>query len=452
VSADRSTAAPGEPGSPPRRGALGRGHGRGKSAVAVIGTGYVGLTTGAYLAHLGHRVVCADVVAEKVERLSRGEIPIFETGLEELVREGIAGRRLSFVVGAASAVADAEFVFLCVPTPQGEDGSADLSYIEAAATEIAPHLQPETVVVNKSTVPVGSSRVVERAIGRDDVFVVSNPEFLREGSAVHDCLHPDRIVIGSDDQAAAIRVASLFESLEAPLIVTDPASAEAIKYASNAFLATKVSFVNAVANLCEAVGADVREVVLGMGYDRRIGFEFLKPGPGWGGSCFGKDTRALIRLAEDGGYDFSLLRGVVAVNEQQYERVVSKVERLAGGSLTGVPVGAWGLAFKARTDDTRDSPALAVIRRLEERGALVRAYDPAATGDLADITRVEDPYAACEGATVLVVLTEWDEFRWLDLDKVRDAMATPRIVDARNLLDPAAVRRKGFTYEGVGRQ
>ncbi|HVE47519.1 MAG TPA: UDP-glucose/GDP-mannose dehydrogenase family protein [Acidimicrobiales bacterium] len=421
------------------------------STLAVIGTGYVGLTTGAYLAHLGHSVVCADVVPEKVERLSRGEIPMFETGLEDLVREGINGNRLSFVVGAAAAVPQADFVFLCVPTPQGEDGSADLAYIEAAAREIAPLLRPETVVINKSTVPVGSSRVVEQAIRRDDIFVVSNPEFLREGSAVHDCLHPDRIVIGSDDQAAAMRVASLFERLEAPLIVTDPASAEAIKYASNAFLATKVSFVNAVANLCEAVGADVREVVLGMGYDRRIGFEFLKPGPGWGGSCFGKDTRALIRLAEDGGYDFSLLRGVVAVNEQQYDRVVDKVERMAGGSLAGTAVAAWGLSFKARTDDTRDSPAVAVIRRLQGRGATVRAYDPAATGNLEDIVRVEDPYSVCAGAEVLVVLTEWDEFRWLDLDKVRDAMAHPRIVDARNLLDPMAVRRKGFAYEGLGR-
>jgi len=419
--------------------------------VAVIGTGYVGLTTGAYLAHLGHHVVCADVVEEKIERLQRGEIPIFEVGLEELVREGLAGQRLSFVVGAANAVTDAEFVFLCVPTPQGEDGSADMGYIEAAARQIASHLRGEAVVINKSTVPVGSTRVVERALGREDVFVVSNPEFLREGSAVHDCLHPDRIVIGSDHQDAAIRVASLFARLEAPLIVTDPASAEAIKYASNAFLATKVSFVNAVANLCEAVGADVREVVLGMGYDRRIGFEFLKPGPGWGGSCFGKDTRALIRLSEEGGYDFSLLRGVVNVNEQQHDRVAAKVERMAGGSLSGVQVGAWGLAFKARTDDTRDSPALEVIRRLQDRGARVLAFDPAASGDLAGVDRVTDPYAACEGARVLVVLTEWDEFRWLDLDKVRDNMAEPRIVDARNLLDPAAVRRKGFTYEGLGR-
>ena len=422
------------------------------SRVAVVGTGYVGLTTGAYLAHLGHDVVCADVVPDKVERLSRGEIPIFEAGLSDLVREGLDGHRLSFVLGAAGAVEDAEFVFLCVPTPQGEDGSADMTYVQAAASEIGPRLRSEAVVINKSTVPVGSTRVVEQALGRDDVHVVSNPEFLREGSAVHDCLHPDRIVIGSDDQGAAIRVASLFERLEAPLIVTDPVSAEAIKYASNAFLATKVSFVNAMANLCEAVGADVREVVLGMGYDRRIGFEFLKPGPGWGGSCFPKDTQALIRIGDEAGYDFSLLRGVVAVNTEQYERVVAKVERLAGGALAGVAVGAWGLTFKARTDDTRESPALEVLHRLQDRGAVVRAYDPAASSaGLDHVTRVDDPYAACEGAAVLVVLTEWDEFRWLDLDKVKSLMTEPRIVDARNLLDPAVARRKGFTYEGLGR-
>ncbi|HEX2063131.1 MAG TPA: nucleotide sugar dehydrogenase, partial [Acidimicrobiales bacterium] len=272
------------------------------SRVTVVGAGYVGLTTAACLAHLGHEVVCSDVVPEKVARLSRGEVPIFETGLEKLVRQGLDGHRLSFVVGSGPAAEEAEFVFLCVPTPQGAEGSADMSHIEAAAQEISPHLESGSVVVTKSTVPVGSTRVVERALGRDDVFVVSNPEFLREGTAVHDFLNPDRIVIGSDDQAAAIRVASLFERLHAPLIVTDPASAETIKYASNAFLATKVSFVNALANVCEAVGADVREVVLGMGYDKRIGFEFLKPGPGFGGSCIPKDARALVRIGEDNGY------------------------------------------------------------------------------------------------------------------------------------------------------
>src|SRR3954462_2393413 len=417
------------------------------SRIAVGGTGYVGLTTGAYLAHLGHRVVCADIVPEKGERLSRGEIPIVEAGLEDLVQEGLRAGRLSFVLGAANAAKDAEFVFLCVQTPQGEDGAADLTYLRQAATEIGPVLEAESIVINKSTVPVGSTRVVEEAIGRDDVFVVSNPEFLREGSAVHDCLHPDRIVIGADDQAAAMRVASLFEQIAAPLLVTDPASAETIKYASNAFLATKVSFVNAVANLCEAVGADVREVVLGMGYDKRIGFEFLKPGPGWGGSCFPKDSRALVRIAEDVGYDFSLLRGVIDVNSDQYERVAAKIEHGAGGSVDGKTVAVWGLTFKARTDDLRDSPSLAVIRRLLARGARGQAFDPTGPSTrpvgIDELVVSDDPYAACEGADVLAVLTEWDEFRWLDFDKVADAMKTPSVIDARNLLDPVPLKRRG---------
>lgn len=424
------------------------------SRIAVIGTGYVGLTTGAYLAHLGHSVVCADVIPEKVEMLSGGRIPIFEAGLEDLVRAGLDGGRLSFVLGSEGAVANAEFVFLCVPTPQGEDGSADMSHVQRAATEIAAHVAPEAVVINKSTVPVGSTRVVEEALNRPDVFVVSNPEFLREGSAVHDCLHPDRIVIGADDQAAAGRVAALFEQLQAPLIVTDPASAETIKYASNAFLATKVSFANAMANLCEAVGADVREVMLGMGYDKRIGFEFLKPGPGFGGSCFPKDTRALVHIGEEAGYDFSLLRGVIAVNEEQYERVAAKIVRLAGGHAAGQRVAIWGLTFKARTDDRRESPALEICSRLTAAGAELAAHDPTVRPDVTGLpvaTVSPDPYAACEGAAVLAVLTEWDEFRWLDFRKVRDLMAQPRVVDARNLLDPAAMRRLGFLYEGVGR-
>jgi UDPglucose 6-dehydrogenase len=268
---------------------------------------------------------------------------------------------------------------------------------------------------------------------------------------VHDCLHPDRIVIGSEDSASAIRVASLFERLDAPLIVTDPASAETIKYASNAFLATKVSFVNAIANLCEAVGADVREVVLGMGYDKRIGFEFLKPGPGWGGSCFPKDSKALVRIAEDAGYDFSLLKGVIEVNDEQVERVADKIERLAGGSLQGVKVAVWGLTFKARTGDLRESPSLFVIRRLLDRGATVRAFDPTVTDELPGIEIAGDPYGACQDAEVLALLTEWDEFRWLDFGKVKEAMAKPSIVDARNLLDAAAMKRRGFLYEGIGR-
>lgn len=726
--------------------------------IAVIGTGYVGLTTGACFAALGHTVICADIDEEKVARLNRGEIPIVEDGLERLVAEGRREGRLSFVVGAAQAAAEAEFAYLCVPTPQGEDGSADLSYIEAAAREIGPVLAPESVVVNKSTVPVGSTRVVERALGRSDVYVVSNPEFLREGSAVNDFMKPDRIVIGSDHQGAAIRVASLYMGIPAPIMVTDPASAETIKYAANAFLATKLSFVNAVAAICEAVGADVADVMLGIGYDKRIGQDFLQPGPGWGGSCFvgdetllvrrgsdvrlrtfadvfadveavgaegwevlawtagaptpefhpiaaftrrpyagdvidirtkmgrrltvtadhpmliadgvtphptevvpagelvtddwlplaigaplplgdleddeavveaietvrgqapataavpdliwnasepqkrmflqglwwgdgswsfvnggpsvvleygtvskvladgmvrlladlgvvarmktgrsaesttdawfltisgadqveeclwlvppheretvtaslarqakriaptgyrrldknvawvrvteaeprpyegfvysvevpgphtvvstaglvahncfPKDTRALARIAEDAGYDFHFLKGVLAVNEEQFDRVADKIERLAGGSVDGKRVAVWGLTFKARTDDLRESPSLEVIARLRQRGAHVVAYDPAVHHDLEGIEVVSDPYAPCDGAEVLAVLTEWDEFRWLDFDKVHGLMAAPRIVDGRNLLDAAALKRRGFAYDGIGR-
>jgi len=428
------------------------------STIAVIGAGYVGLTTAACFAHLGHQVTCADVVADKVERLSRGEIPILEAGMPELVREGIDGGRLSFVLGAGAAVIGAQFVYLCVPTPQSDDGSADLSYIRAAAAEIGPLLAPECIVVNKSTVPVGSARVVEEVLGRDDISVVSNPEFMREGSAVHDCLNPDRIVIGSHDQVAAARVAELFSALRAPVIVTDPASAETIKYASNAFLAAKVTFANAVANVCEAVGADVRDVLLGMGYDKRIGFEFLKPGPGYGGSCFPKDIRALIRIAEDAGYDFGLLRGVDAVNNEQFARVVAKVERMVGGSVEGQTIAAWGLTFKARTDDLRQSPALEVLHRLTGLGAEVRAYDPAVTpaqagadSRLDGIAVGADPFGVCDGAAALVVLTEWDEFRRIDFAKVAAALAHPRVVDARNLLDPAVLRRRGFAYDGIGR-
>jgi len=419
--------------------------------IVVIGTGYVGITTAACLAHLGHRVVGADIDERRVEQLTRGEIPIVEDGLEELVKEGLASGNLRFTTDRAGAAANCEFAYLCVPTPQGPDGSADLSHIEDVARVIGPVLPPESIVVNKSTVPVGSTRVVERVLGRSDVFVVSNPEFLREGSAVHDFLHPDRIVIGSDDQSAAIRMASLYLGIAAPPIVTDPASAETIKYASNAFLATKVSFVNAIAAVCEAVGADVNDVVLGMGYDPRIGHQFLRPGPGWGGSCLPKDTRALVRIAEDSGYDFDLLKGVITVNEQQLERVVAKVTEAVGGVIDGRVVAAWGLAFKARTDDVRDSPALEVIRRLRHRGAIVRAYDPAVRGPIDSIEVCEDPYAVCEGADVLVVLTEWDEFRWLDLDKVAAAMANLAIIDSRNVLDRSAVARRGFTYQGIGR-
>ncbi len=754
------------------------------SSIAIIGTGYVGLTTGACFAHLGHDVVCADIDVARIERLSRGILPIYEPGLQEIVEAEIASGRLRFVVGAKAAVKDCEFAYLCVQTPQGDDGAADLTFLQAAAAEIAAALPANSIVVNKSTVPVGSTKVVERVLGRHDVTVVSNPEFLREGSAVSDFLKPDRIVIGSDDPSAATRVSNLYSATSGHVIVTDPASAETIKYAANAFLATKISFVNAVAAVCEAVGADVNDVVLGIGYDRRIGHEFLKPGPGWGGSCFDgsetvlvrsqgdvqlvsfrdlgaiwdaragktlealswhpdaprpefervtaatsrpyrgemidvrtkmgrllsvtadhplvarvdghdpaivlagdlteshwlpvavgdplhqqlaadeiaglaldertweiigslltsprgsaqscaspclddqirsflialgahqipdlawsatedqrrallrglwtgdgswsyvnggpsvvleygtvsrlladgmvrllgtlgivarlkvgrpkkstvdtyrlsisgadqvskalwllpasehdavvssiagqskriaptgyrmdgkstawvrvvelgrrevdqmvysvevdrnhtvvtsyglvahncfpKDTRAMVKIAEDAGYDFNLLKGVVVVNDEQRERMVTKVERAVGGELKGAVVAAWGLTFKANTDDLRESPAIAIITELQDKGAIVRAYDPQVKAH-PTIDVGSDPYEVCDGADALIVLTEWDEFRWLDLAELKKRLSRAHIVDTRNLLDRAAAIRLGFTYQGVGR-
>jgi len=429
------------------------------SRVGVVGAGYVGLTTAACLSHLGHAVVCADLDPERVARLSKGDVPILEEGLDDLVAAGLAAERLHFVVGAPAAARSAEFVFLCVQTPMGDDGSADLRALDDAAREIAPVLDPGAVVINKSTVPVGSTvrvdRVLREAGAVADVGVASNPEFLREGTAVRDFLHPARVVVGADDTEIAVRVSELYKGVQAPIVATDPISAEMIKYASNAFLATKVSFVNAIANVCEAVNADVREVALGMGYDSRIGFEFLHPGPGWGGSCFPKDTAALLRTASDGGYDFELLASVVAANHDQHERVVKKIRDAAGGELRDATIGVWGLTYKANTDDLRDSPAIAIVRRLVEAGARVSAHDPGAgerAGDAvpgADV--VVDPYVACDGADVLAVLTEWDAFRWLDFARVAGAMRRASVVDARNLLDPATMRRFGFEYRGVGR-
>ncbi|MGZ4676652.1 MAG: UDP-glucose dehydrogenase family protein [Acidimicrobiia bacterium] len=428
--------------------------------VAVIGAGYVGLTTAVCLAHLGHDVICADIDADRVERLNKGEVPILEDGLPELLSEGLSSRRLRFVLGAKNAASVADFVFLCVPTPQGDDGSADLSFVDAVAREIAPVLRPGTVVINKSTMPVGSTRRVQRVLAEagappESVLVASNPEFLREGSSVRDFLEPNRVVIGCTDTSVAVRVSELYKNLNAPILVTDPASAEMIKYASNAFLATKISFVNAIANLCEAVDADVREVALGMGYDQRIGFEFLYPGPGYGGSCFPKDTAALLFAAEQAGYDFSLLKGAVQVNQEQHERMVTKLTALVGGSLTGATIAVWGLTFKANTDDLRDSPALVIVRRLLEEGATVRAYDPAAGERAADLVPGleigSDPYEVCNDASALAVLTEWDEFRWMNFDRVAQMLQTPTVLDTRNILDPAALRRLGYTYEGVGR-
>ena len=429
--------------------------------VAVIGAGYVGLTTAACFAQLGHEVVCADIDEDRVARLRKGEVPILEIGLPELIAEGLASRRLQFVVGAAAAARRAEIVFLCVQTPQGHDGAADLSFVESVAREIAPMLAPDAVVVNKSTVPVGSTRFVQRVLSEsgvrgEGVTVASNPEFLREGQAVRDFLHPDRIVIGCENPEAAVRVSELYKGVHAPVLVTDPASAEMIKYASNAFLATKVSFINAIANLCEIVDADAREVAIAMGYDTRIGFQFLHPGPGYGGSCFPKDVAALLNTSRSAGYEFELLAGVVSVNAQQHERMVDKVRTSVGGELAGKTVALWGLTFKADTDDLRDSPALVVARRLLEEGAAVQAYDPGA-GErprelVPGLDLRADAYDAATGADAVALLTEWDEFRWLDFERVAGLMRGRGIVDARNLLDPAAMRRRGFDYRGVGRR
>lgn len=420
--------------------------------ITVVGTGYVGLTTGACLAHLGHEVRCVDIDADKVARLEKGEIPIFEAGLEELVREGLEADRLTFSTDTVTAVKGADFVFLCVPTPQGGDGAADLSFVRAAAVTIGPHLAPGAIVVNKSTVPVGSAQIVAEVIGRGDVAVVSNPEFLREGTAVSDFLKPDRVVVGCDDQAAAVRLAEAYADLGAPVLVTDAASAEMIKYASNAFLATKVSYVNSIAALCEAVGADVADVTLGMGYDKRIGSQFLRPGPGWGGSCFPKDSQALVKIAGDNEVAFPLLESAIATNDAQFDRMVDKIAGHTGGSVSGRTIAVLGLTFKALTDDQRDSPSIAIIERLLAAGATVRAYDPTAdTAPLPGVEVTSDAYAACDGADVLAVLTEWDEFRWLDFDRVGDLLTQRIIVDGRNLLDAPTLQRSGFVVDGLGR-
>jgi UDPglucose 6-dehydrogenase len=429
--------------------------------VAIVGTGYVGLTTGACLAHLGARVTCCDINESKIRMLRAGQVPIVEEGLAEIIGPSLDRGRLTFEVGCDPAVRAADVVFLCVPTPQDEDGSADLSYVRSAATEIGPLLKPGAVVVNKSTVPVGSFHIVGEALGRDDVFVVSNPEFLREGTAVRDFLEPDRVVIGADDDRAAGRVARLYAWLDTEVIFTDPASAELIKYAANGFLAMKISFVNSVAALCEHVGADIKSVVDGIGSDQRIGRSFLQPGPGWGGSCFPKDSRALVSTAAQHGYDFSLMRGVVDINEQQYHRMVDKVMAAVDRdvSLEGVVVGALGLTFKAGTDDLRESPSLRIIESLRAKGAHVQAYDPTAVDELNVVQRERLAGLALCGAAVdaavdadvVVVLTEWPEFIEIDLVKMASVMRGRSVVDCRNLLDGDRCRAAGLTYEGVGR-
>jgi UDPglucose 6-dehydrogenase len=424
------------------------------SSIAVIGTGYVGLATGACLSSLGHRVVCLDIDQMKIDLLRNGQIPIVETGLEELVRTGLKKGTLSFTTHISVAIPNAEVVFLCLPTPQDDDGSADLSYVEKAVGDVREALKVGAILVNKSTVPVGTAIRIEELLGRNDVRVVSNPEFLRQGTAVFDFLHPSRIVIGGNDVEATAAVAALYDGVDAPILQMKTASAEALKYAANAFLATKLTFINAMADICEAVGADIFDVATGIGMDPRIGYDMLRAGPGWGGSCFPKDTRALVNIAAENGYDFALLRGVIETNDQHYIRIANKVIEECGGKVMGKIIAAWGLTFKAETDDLRDSPAIKILTVLHDAGAIVRAYDPTAHKPYPVYPWIEvvtSPLDVCDGANALVVLTEWKEFAWIDAQEIGRRLSEKMVVDGRNVLDRESWQQAGFTYRGIGR-
>ncbi|MEU6641413.1 UDP-glucose/GDP-mannose dehydrogenase family protein [Saccharomonospora sp. NPDC046836] len=419
--------------------------------IVVVGTGYVGLTTGACLAELGHRVTCVDVDTAKVARLNAGRVDIMEPGLSELVARGLTSGTLSFVVGAREAVRAADGVFLCVPTPMGAGGAADLRAVEAVVAEIADVLPSGCALITKSTVPVGTAQRIRDLLGRSDLPVVSNPEFLREGSAVADFLGPDRIVVGSDTPGAADWVANLYATLDVPAVVTDAASAELVKYAANCFLAMKLSYVNAIAELCDRLGADIEDVTRGMGYDRRIGRSFLRPGPGWGGSCLPKDTSALLRIAESVRFDFGLLDATIEENLAQRDRIIAKIAAAVGGRLADARIGVLGLAFKAGTNDLRDSPALSVASVLCAHGAEVTAYDPAITGDLPGMLVADTPYRVAKGADAVVVLTEWPEFQRLDWAYMAELMHGDSVVDTRNLLEPRAILAVGLSWQGIGR-
>ncbi len=431
--------------------------------IAVVGTGYVGLVLGACLAENGNNVICVDKDGSKVETLRAGRMPIYEPGLEELVRRNDHDGRLRFTTELSDAVQASQIVFIAVGTPQGEDGSADLQHVLGVAREIGRAMNKYTVIVDKSTVPVGTARKVRDEVAREarhPFSVVSNPEFLKQGAAVEDSMKPDRVVIGvedGDDRAAALmrELWAPFTRTGAPIMIMDTASAELCKYAANAILATRISFMNEVANVCELVGADVDEVRKAMGADRRIGTAFLFPGVGYGGSCFPKDVKALIKSSQDHGYDFQILRGVEAVNQAQKERLVTKMQQHFK-QLTGRTIALWGLAFKPRTDDMREAPAIPIIERLLSAGAKVRAYDPAA-GPVAKrifdtrIALCEHSYDALAGADALAIVTEWNEFREPDFDKMRTLLKSPVVFDGRNIYAPEHMRALGFTYFSIGR-
>jgi UDPglucose 6-dehydrogenase len=430
--------------------------------VSMIGAGYVGLVSGACFADFGHHVTCVDKESRRITTLKNGDIPIFEPGLADLVDANVRGGRLEFAAEAA-AVADAEAVFIAVGTPSRRgDGFADLSYVFEAVREIAPLLADSAIVVTKSTVPVGTGDEIERILREmrpdADLQVVSNPEFLREGAAIQDFKHPDRIVVGTDDAHARAVLAEIYRPLylnAAPMLYVSRRAAELIKYASNAFLATKITFINEIADLCEQVGADVQDVARGMGLDNRIGSKFLHPGPGFGGSCFPKDTTALLKTGQDHGVALRIVETVAAVNEQRKRAMARKVVTALGGSVRGRTVAVLGLAFKPNTDDTRDSPAIPLITALQDLGANVRGYDPAgmeqAKPVLPAVHYCGSAYAAAEGADALVIATEWEQFRALDLTRLKSIMAQPLIVDLRNIYRAEEMRRAGLRYVAIGR-
>lgn len=428
--------------------------------VTLVGSGYVGLVTGACFADKGHHVVCVDNDPNKIQMLQAGRIPIFEPGLEEMVKRNVAAGRLRFTSSTEEGVDHGQVVFIAVPTPPHDDGSVDLSFIEAVARAIALALKKYTVIVDKSTVPVKTGEKVAETIRRynkhnADFDVVSNPEFLREGSAIEDLMKPDRIVIGVMSQRPVAAMRELYEPFACPnFIVTDINSAELIKHASNSFLALKISYANAVSTICEASGANIEEVVNGMGFDKRIGRPFLNAGIGYGGSCFPKDLAAFIKIAEQLGYDFHLLKEVQRINAEASERFLKKL-RAELWVLKDKTIGVLGLAFKPNTDDVRSSPAVDIVKRLQAEGARVRAYDPQAMEKaraiLKDVTLCKDAYEAAQGCDALLIVTEWDEFRKLDLTRLKSALAHPTVFDGRNLLDPAKMSAHGFLYRSVGR-
>jgi len=431
--------------------------------ICMIGTGYVGLVTGCGLAEFGMKVTCVDKITEKIEMLNRGEVPIYEPGLKDLLEKNVKEGRLSFSADIPQAIRSNLVIFLAVGTPSDDDGGADLQYLFDAVDEIARNLNGYKVIAIKSTVPVGAAERVSQRIAEqiDGVSfdVVSNPEFLREGSAVEDFLHPDRVVIGTESEQAIAIMKDIYSPLyliETPFVITNNETAEMIKYASNTFLAAKISYINEVANICELVGADVHVVARAMGLDGRISKKFLHPGPGFGGSCFPKDTRALYHLAKEKGYDPTLIGSVIQVNENQKMRMVEKVKQMVGGDLKGRVIGVLGISFKPNTDDIRESPAIFVIGKLLEAGASVRVFDPAAMAEARKafddaITYASNAYGVAEGADAIVLMTEWNQFRSLDLEELKVRMKTPLFVDTRNVYDPRKMAQAGFSYVGVGR-